>query len=88
MGDSVYLAQDMQREENQDYACTVYNYKNSPLGMYVFEAVHILKPTERAYLMKESLGGLTDEELFHYVDENLSIIFMDRVESPQKGGRR
>ena len=51
--------------------------------MYVFEAIHILKPMERAYLMKESLGGLTDEELFHYIDENLGINFMER-EGPKK----
>ena len=54
------MAQDVQREEIQDYACTVYNFKNTSLGMYVFEAIYILKPTERAYLMRESLGDLTD----------------------------
>jgi hypothetical protein len=73
----IFMAQDVQREENEDYACSIYQM---PDGVILAEAVHTRKPHCRAYKILESLSGMRGFEVFKYIDKNCQIIYPEKDE--------
>jgi len=58
------MAQDIQRWKNQDFACSAYSLKDMEVGINgkmignIVEAIHVEKPSERAYLAMEDFDTM------------------------------
>ena len=64
---------------NKDFVCTIYATGSN----FLVEAIHIRRPSERAYLKVESFAGMRGEMLFNYLDEELELVF-----PPKKRGSK
>lgn len=67
-----YMAQDIQRWRNQNFACSVYHLKDS-INQFLVEAINVDRPEERAYLTLPTLKGMRGQVLLYYIDQMLKI---------------
>lgn len=67
------MSQDLTRWKNQNFACSVYNTRYQG-GGYLIEAIHVDKPSERAYLRLDTFMGMRGEILKYYIDSSVRIL--------------
>ena len=73
------MAQDLQRWNNQQFACSIYQQIPDKNGVqFIVEAVHVDCPQERAYILYKSFEGMRGDILKYYIDGQLNI-----YESPE-----